>query len=75
MEHIMAHPWMSQGSSLPFGPAPFPNRITPDEIRDEIVEHMVNRLKVRELYMAKTDLMSLGMYTQFYLIICRYDPQ
>ena len=43
----MAHPWMSRRSSLPFGPAPFPNRITPDEIRDEIVEHMVNILNVR----------------------------
>ena len=49
MEDIMAHPWMSRGSSLPFGPAPFPNKITSDEIAEEIVEHMVNTLKVREL--------------------------
>ena len=47
MEDVMAHPWMNRETSLPFGPAPFPNRITSNDIADEVVEHMVNVLNVR----------------------------
>ena len=55
----MAHPWMSRGSSLPFGPAPFPNKITSDEIADEIVKHMVNMLKVRFLMAIMSSLVPM----------------
>lgn len=42
----MAHPWMNKGHSLPFGPAPFPNRLRLADISDDVVDHMVHTLKV-----------------------------
>lgn len=46
MEGIMAHPWINQGHALPFGPAPFPNTLRPNDINMDIVDHMVHILKV-----------------------------
>ena len=46
MEDIMAHPWMNKGHSLPFGPAPFPNKLKLADISDDIVDHMVHTLNV-----------------------------
>ena len=43
----MSHPWMNKGMSLPFSPAPFPNKLTLDDIVEQIVEHMVHILKVK----------------------------
>ena len=42
----MAHPWMNKGHSLPFGPAPFPNKLKLADISDDIVDHMVHTLNV-----------------------------
>lgn len=46
MPHIMSHPWMNTGHSLPFGPAPFPNKLESADINENVVHHMVNTLKV-----------------------------
>lgn len=46
MPHIMSHPWMNTGHSLPFSPAPFPNKLESADINENIVHHMVNTLKV-----------------------------
>ena len=48
MPDIMAHPWMNEGHSLPFGPAPFPNQLDPSNINNDVVEHMVHTLNVKE---------------------------
>ena len=47
MDAIMSHPWLNEGHSLPFGPAPFPNKLLPNDVDSDIVEHMVHILKVR----------------------------
>lgn len=47
MEEILIHPWMNKGQSEPLSPAPFPNRLTPDDIKEEIIEHIVQKLKVK----------------------------
>jgi len=46
MSEIMAHPWMNEGHALPFGPAPYPNRLDLLDLDKDIVEHMVYALKV-----------------------------
>lgn len=46
MPEIMSHPWMNEGHTLPFGPAPFPNKLQLADINKDIVQHMVNILKV-----------------------------
>jgi len=46
MDEIMTHPWINTGFTLPFGPAPFPNRLMMSEITTDIVNHMVHVLKV-----------------------------
>lgn len=48
MPDIMAHPWMNEGHALPFGPAPFPNLLDPSSINNDVVEHMVHTLKMKE---------------------------
>ena len=48
MPDIMAHPWMNEGHSLPFGPAPFPNQLDPSSINNDVVEHMVHTLNVKD---------------------------
>ena len=48
MPMLMAHPWLNEGHTLPFGPAPFPNRLTPNDINDKIVEHMIHVLHLKE---------------------------
>ena len=47
MADLMDHPWMNKGLSLPFHPAPFPNKLQIDDILEDIVEHMVHMLKVK----------------------------
>ena len=44
----MAHPWMNEGHALPFGPTPFPNLLDPSSINNDVVEHMVHTLKMKE---------------------------
>ncbi len=46
MDEIMTHPWINEGHTLPFGPAPFPNTLTTKDINVDIVDHMVHVLKV-----------------------------
>lgn len=48
MPEIMAHPWMNEGHNLLFGPAPYPNPLTPSGINDDIIEHMVHVLRVKD---------------------------
>ena len=45
----MAHPWMNEGHALPFGPAPYPNRLDILDLDKDIVQHMVCILKVGRL--------------------------
>lgn len=46
MADIMCHPWMNEGHALPFGPAPYPNKVTANDIDEDVTEHMVHMLKV-----------------------------
>ena len=47
MPGIMSHPWMNEGHTLPFGPAPFPNKLQGTDVDADIMQHMVYVLKVR----------------------------
>lgn len=49
MSQIMDHPWMNEGHTLPFGPAPFPNRLQLLDINNDIIQHMVHHLKVQSV--------------------------
>ena len=45
MVAIMSHPWMvADGASLK--PHPFPNKLSANDVNEDIVEHMVHVLKV-----------------------------
>ena len=47
MSGIMCHPWMNEAHTLPFGPAPFPNKLQLADIDNNILQHMVHTLKVK----------------------------
>ena len=51
MDAIMSHPWMNEGHALPFGPAPYPNHLTMNDINTDIVDHMIHVLKVSTVHM------------------------
>ena len=46
MAEIMVHPWMVADGSSALKPHPYPNRLTANDINEDIVEHMVHVLKV-----------------------------
>ena len=48
MPALMEHPWLNEGYALPFGPAPYPNRLTPNDINGNIIEHMIHGLHLKE---------------------------
>ena len=48
MPEIMKHSWMNEGHALPFGPAPYPNKLQLSDINKDILQHMVYILKVKE---------------------------
>ena len=60
MADIMTHPWMNEGHALPFGPAPFPNKIGANDIDEDISEHMVVVLKVNSLAEILLPAMEMG---------------
>ena len=48
MPEVMAHPWLNEGHTLPFSPAPYPNRLKPNDINKDIMEHMIHILHLKE---------------------------
>lgn len=46
MPDIMKHSWMNEGHTLPFGHAQFPNKLEYSDVNLDILQHMVNHLKV-----------------------------
>ena len=48
MGQLFQDPWLNEGHKLPFTPAPFPNTLTPNDINEDITEHMVYALGVKE---------------------------
>lgn len=46
MPDIMAHPWMVADGTPALKPHPYPNRLSANDISEDIVEHMVHILKV-----------------------------
>ena len=58
----MNHPWMNEGLNVPFSPVPFP--LTSDNIKEEIVEHVVQKRKVRCLLHVSDQL------AIYYSIVC-----
>ena len=48
MAEVFNHPWLNENHRLPFQPAPYPNRTTQADIDDDVIEHMVNTLKVAD---------------------------
>ena len=47
MEAVMEHPWLNKGCR-PLRPAPFPNKLTANDLNEDIVEHITYILKVSE---------------------------
>ena len=45
MAEIIAHPWLNEGHTLPFGPAPYPNKLEVTDLNADIVQHMIWILK------------------------------
>ena len=56
LAEVFNHPWLNEDHQLPFQPAPYPNRTTQSEIDEEIIDHMVNMLKVDSPSAIKHDL-------------------
>ena len=48
MPDIISHVWMNRGSRLPFGPAPYPNTLTENDLNEDIIEYMVHELHLRD---------------------------
>lgn len=46
MPAIMAHPWMTADGSPALKPHPYPNKLTANDVNEDIVQHMVHVLKV-----------------------------
>lgn len=54
MAQLFQDPWLNEGHKLPFTPAPFPNTLSPNDINEDITEHMVYALSVKESQMEVT---------------------
>lgn len=46
MPEIIAHPWLNEDHTLPFGPAPYPNKLESTDLNADIMQHMIWFLKV-----------------------------
>jgi Neu-associated kinase len=46
MPEIMSHPWIASNGSSTLKPHPYPNKLSANDINEDIVEHMVHVLKV-----------------------------
>lgn len=54
MAMLFQDPWLNEGHKLPFTPSPFPNTLTANDINEDITEHMVYALRIRESQMEVT---------------------
>ncbi|CAI7995472.1 Hormonally up-regulated neu tumor-associated kinase [Geodia barretti] len=48
MPAIMSHPWIAANGSSTLKPHPYPNKLSANDINEDIVEHMVHVLKLKE---------------------------
>ena len=48
MPAIMDHPWMTADGKSPLRPHPYPNRLTANDVNEDIVEHVVHALEVSQ---------------------------
>ena len=74
MEEIFAHPWLNQGRTLILQPAPYPNRLTSDDIDEDIIDHMVHGLKLAQAADIKHDLLTnraTSLYAIYHLLVAR----
>ena len=61
MPDLMCHPWIAADGTPPLKPHPFPNKLTINDINEDIVEHMVHALKVRDYVI---------IYSLFTMCVC-----
>ena len=47
MAAVMEHPWMTDDGSPTLRPHPYPNKLSVNDVNEDIVEHMAYVLKVR----------------------------
>ena len=74
MDEIFAHPWLNHGRTVTLQPAPYPNRLTSDDIDEDIIDHMVHGLKLAHVTDIKHDLLTnkaTSMYAVYHLLAAR----
>ena len=74
MDEIFAHPWLNHGQALVMQPAPYPNRLTSDDLDEDIIDHMVHGLMLGQAADIKHDLLTNranSHYAIYHLLVAR----
>ena len=74
MPEIFKHPWLNEGRTLPFQPAPYPNTLTNSQIDSDIIDHMTNGLSLGPALEMKHDLITnraTSHYAVYHLLASR----
>ena len=74
MSEIFKHPWLNEGRTLPFQPAPYPNTLTNGQIDSDIIDHMTNGLSLGPALEMKHDLITnkaTSHYAVYHLLVSR----